>query len=75
MAAIKKLHDSGFVHHDLRSENILRAHDGSARLIDLVTVKAHRCARPKKKKGDPLRKALGHQCAELLAAAKILALD
>jgi serine/threonine protein kinase len=70
MAVIKRLHDSGFVHNDLRSENILRAPDGSARLIDLETVEPHRCAYPKKKKG-PLRKALGHKCPEMLAAAKI----
>lgn len=71
MAVIKKLHDSGFVHHDLRSDNILRAPDGSARLIDLATVKAHDCVHPKKKKGDTLRKGLGYKCPELLAAAKI----
>lgn len=48
----------------------MRAPDGSARLIDLETVEPHRCAYPKKKKG-PLRKALGHKCPEMLAAAKI----
>ena len=67
----KALHNSGYVHNDIRPSNILRAIDGSMRLVDLETVREHHCT-GRKKKGGLLRMAVGGQCAELLHVAKYL---
>ena len=67
------LYDAGFIHKDVHLCNMLRAMDGSLKLIDLETVEKHRCIEPKRK-GPLIRKALGCRCKHLVQVAKHLAL-
>ena len=71
MNLVKILHDSGFIHGDIRPSNILKSTDGSMKLIDLETVECHKCP-ALKRKGSLVRKALGPLCDHLIQVAKYL---
>jgi serine/threonine protein kinase len=73
LSLLKKLHDAGFVQKDLRSSNILKAEDGSIRLIDLELVTPHKCSRSKKR-GSLLKSAVGRPCRELVKVSSYLQL-
>jgi serine/threonine protein kinase len=71
MNLVTTLHNSGFIHGDIRPSNVLKARDGSMKLIDLETVERHKCL-ALKRKGSLVQKALGPLCDHLIQVAKYL---
>jgi serine/threonine protein kinase len=69
MSLLKQLHDTGYIQRDLRLSNILKAADGSLKLVDLESVMPHKCSL-QKRRGVLLRLSVGRQCAELVKIAK-----
>lgn len=76
LGIFQALHDAGYVHNDIQPWNIVRSggeNDTSMRLIDLESVKKHKCPARKAAVNTSLRRVVQRRgCQVMFKVARIL---